>query len=138
MTDTPRFANRCEGHALKEVLRTLLQDVFDDPAAIASGFTEDYRQHTDGRSSDRAAFEHHVRHVAAAVSSLHFTVLDAVWQGDMIADRHRVDVRYPDGRTACIEVCLFGRLRDGRFAEVHEWTHVIDGTQADQALGSAA
>lgn len=125
-----------EGEALKAQI-ACLGEVFTNPDLIPLLFTEDYEQTTDGKLIHRAEFETHVRHVKASVRSLQFTVLDAVRQGDRLADRHTVEIHYLDNRRAVIEVYLFAELRDGRFARVNEVTRVLSGDEAAQALASA-
>ncbi|MGO4726980.1 MULTISPECIES: nuclear transport factor 2 family protein [unclassified Inquilinus] len=131
------FITPCDGAELKRRIARMLQAVFADPDRIPEFFTDDYEQVTDGEHSDRARFDAHVRHVAGAVRSIAVTVLDAVRQGDAIADRHVVEVTHADGRQAAIEVYLFGILRDGRLAQVNEVTRVLSGTEALRELARA-
>jgi hypothetical protein len=44
---------------------------------------------------------------------------------------------HADGRTATIEVYLFGHLRDGRLWRVNEVTRVLSGDQALRELARA-
>lgn len=125
------------GDALKTLLATLLHRAFSDPDRLSELFTEDYEQTTDGTVSDRARFEAHIRHVAALVREIRFTVLDALVQDGVLADRHRVDLLFHDGRETALEVYLFGQLRDGRLARVHEVTRVLIGDSADRAIATA-
>jgi hypothetical protein len=120
-------------HRIAEAMRT----VFGDPDRIPEFFADDYAQVTDGEVSDRARFEAHIRHVAGSIRPIKVTVLDAVWQGDAIADRHVVEMVHADGRTATIEVYLFGHLRDGRLWRVNEVTRVLSGDQALRELARA-
>jgi len=113
--------------ALKTAMRGCLERVFADPAQIPYFFTDDYVQTTDGITCDRKEFEQHVRHVASVVRSIQFEILDALQQGERIADRHLVHVTYKDGRKACVEVYLFGTTHNGRLRRVHEITRVASG-----------
>ncbi|WP_395678934.1 nuclear transport factor 2 family protein [Inquilinus sp.] len=131
------FATPCDADELKRRIAGMLQAVFADPGHIPEFFTDDYEQVTDGEVSDRARFEAHIRHVAGSIRSIEVTVLDAVRQGDAIADRHVVEVVHADGHGAAIEVYLFGTLRDGRLARVNEVTRVLSGDAALQALARA-
>ena len=121
--------------ALKVALRGCLERVFADPDRIPTFFTDDYVQTTDGTTCDRKEFEEHIRHLASMVQSIRFEVLDALRQGDRIADRHLVHVSYKDGRRATMEVYLFGTVVEGRLRRVHEITRVVSG---DQTLKDAA
>ncbi len=131
------LARNLDQQALKLEFRLALERVFADPDRISTLFTDDYVQTTDGSTSDRKAFEEHVRHVARVVRSIRFEVLDVVRQGDSIADRHRVVVVYQDGRSATIEVHLFGEIFGGRLRRVHELTRVVAGDESLKALGTA-
>jgi hypothetical protein len=131
------FTTPCDGEELKRRIARMLQAVFADPDRIPEFFTDDYAQVTDGEHSDRGRFDSHVRHVGGSVRSIAVTVLDAVRQGDAIADRHVVEVTHADGRQAVIEVYLFGTLRDGRLVRVNEVTRVLSGTEALGELARA-
>jgi len=135
MSEGP-FASSSQGKALEQAVANMLQEVFSNPGSISEFFTADYEQTSDGRILNRTEFEAHVRHVAGSVRSVHFTVLDAVQQGNVLADRHQVQVTHTDGRRAAIEVYLFGRLREGRLARVHEVTRLLSGDETLQALAS--
>ncbi|WP_343712335.1 nuclear transport factor 2 family protein [Inquilinus sp.] len=132
------FADPCDSEALKRRVADMLRAVFTDPGRIPEFFTEDYEQVTDGERSDRAGFEAHIRHVAGSVRSLDVAVLDAVRQGDVIADRHVVEVVHAGGHAAAIEVYLFGTLRGGRLARVNEVTRVLSGDPGLRDLARAA
>ncbi|WP_142846668.1 nuclear transport factor 2 family protein [Telmatospirillum sp. J64-1] len=131
------FASFQDEPSLREALAQMFQKIFRDPGCIGEFFTDDYRQITDGKLSDRGTFEAHIRHVAASVSSIRFTVLDAVLREDVLADRHLVEVTHVDGRESRLEVYLFGRLLNDRLALVHEVTRVIDGDEKLRALATA-
>jgi hypothetical protein len=104
--------------------------------AVARHFTDDYRQRTDGESSDRAGFVEHIAHLRAIVESVDVTVLDEFEKGSRYADRHVVRVRKRDGGTVTQEVYLFGtRAADGRFQLVDETTLLVDGDATDRDLG---
>ncbi|WP_052121667.1 nuclear transport factor 2 family protein [Inquilinus limosus] len=132
------FADPCDSEALKRRLADMLRAVFADPGRIPEFFTDDYEQVTDGERSDRVRFEAHIRHVAGSIRSIEVTVLDAVRQGDAIADRHVVEVVDADGHGAAIEVYLFGTLRGGRLARVSEVTRVLSGDPGLRDLARAA
>lgn len=131
------FAEPCYSDQLKHRIAGMLRAVFADPGRIPEFFTDDYEQVTDGEVSDRARFEAHIRHVAGSIRSIGVTVLDAVRQDDVLADRHVVEVVHADGQAAAIEVYLFGTLRGGRLARVNEVTRVLSGDAALQALARA-
>jgi hypothetical protein len=62
-------------------------------------------------------------------------VLEALRDGDRIADRRRVTVTKRDGTTSQLEVYLFGELaRDGRLRRVDEVSRGSAGDEADSAL----
>ena len=121
--------------SLKLALRGCLERVFADPDQIPHYFTDDYIQTTDGTTCDRKGFEQHVRHLASMVQSIQFEVLDALQQGERIADRHFVHVTYKDGRRVAIGVYFFGTVHNGRWRRVHEITRIASG---DHSLTGAA
>jgi len=106
---------------------------------IGRHFTDDYRQETDGVWSDRAQFADHIRHLRDVVAHAEVRVLDEFIQDSAYADRHEVHVTKTDGAVVVQEVYLFGTLaEDGRFAEVHEVTHMLRGSEADRGMGTAS
>jgi len=101
-------------------------------------FSPAYRQRTNGRWDDRAAFAQHARKLREIVASARIEVLDELRDGSRYADRHRVHVVKRDGGRVVQEVYLFAQLDDqGRFARIEETTLMLEGSEADQGLGSA-
>jgi len=106
--------------------------------AVGRHFTEDYRQRTDGVWSDRPGFIEHMEYLRAAVESAEIRVLDEFEQDGSYADRHEAHIVKTDGATVVQEVYLFATLADdGRFAEVHELTHMLTGAEEDRDIGRA-
>jgi hypothetical protein len=98
-------------------------------------FTPDYQQRTDGELVDRAGFAAHIRALRALAAGGSVTVLEALKDGNRIADRHQVTVTKRDGTTSRLEVYLFGELAsDGRLRRVDEVSRILDGDQADARL----
>ncbi|MGN7190533.1 hypothetical protein [Curtobacterium sp. MCBA15_004] len=122
--------------ALTELLNDRDSSVDD---AITRHFADDYRQRADGVWSDRTQFVDHITHLRGIVTRAEVRVLDEFVRGTAYADRHEVHVEKADGTTVVQEVYLFGTLAsDGRFAEVHEVTHLLRGSEADRGMGTAS
>ncbi|MFM0047805.1 hypothetical protein [Paraburkholderia sediminicola] len=97
-------------------------------ATISRYFSPNYQQYTNDELLNYNDFVTHIAALRASVTSGKVTVLDAVFQGDTIADRHIVSVILPDGTTSQSEVYLFGKFSpDGRLKIVHEATRSITG-----------
>lgn len=106
--------------------------------AIARHFSDDYRQRIDGTWSDRTGFAEHIAHLRHLVGHADVRVLDEFEHGNAYSDRHEAHITKTDGTTVVQEVYLFGSLAaDGRFAEVHELTHMLSGSESDRGIGSA-
>ena len=106
--------------------------------AVDRHFAPEYRQRTDGRWDDRAAFTEHIAHLRQLVAGGSVEVLDELQHADRYADRHIVDVQKKDGSTVRMEVYLFGEYApDGRFLRIEETTLMLTGADADRNLGSA-
>ncbi|MEU5538163.1 nuclear transport factor 2 family protein [Streptomyces sp. NPDC020362] len=101
-------------------------------------FTPEYRQRTDGRWDDRAEFIEHITHVRSLVADGHVAVHDELYDGSTYADRHTVYITKKDGSTVTMEVYVFADLApDGRFSRIEETTLMLQGSDADRAIGSA-
>jgi predicted SnoaL-like aldol condensation-catalyzing enzyme len=101
-------------------------------------FTPDYRQRTDGETLTRDAFVDHIRHLRTRVVSGQIEVVEALREGNLIADRHRVRAVKPDGSKLEVEVYLFGELAaDDRLRRVDEASRVISGGAAEADLARA-
>jgi predicted SnoaL-like aldol condensation-catalyzing enzyme len=101
-------------------------------------FAPGYRQCTDGEEIDRAGFVEHMRALRRRVASGQVEVIEAVREGNHVADRHRVEVTKPDGGTVTMEVYLFGDLDDtGRLVRVDEVSRMLSGGSDDVDLASA-
>jgi predicted SnoaL-like aldol condensation-catalyzing enzyme len=104
-------------------------------ATIDRYFTPDYTQRTEGALSGRDGFVAHIRALRALAAGGSVKIIEAVREGDRIADRHEVTVTRRDGTTSRIEVYLFGELADdGRLRRVDEITRVLDGDENDGRL----
>ncbi|MFT3688015.1 hypothetical protein [Paenirhodobacter sp.] len=91
-------------------------------------FSPPYRQRTNGGWEDR----HGLRGRCARWSP---PPKSRLWTAR--ADRHIVRVAKRDGATVVQEVYLFAELDvAGRFARVEETTLMLNGAEADRALGS--
>ena len=126
------------------VERALNQVCFGDEetypleATMARYFHPDYRQTTDGEELDYAGVVDHLRLLRQRVPSGRVDVLDALQDGDQVADRHLVSAVKPDGGEIEAEVYLFGRFADdGRLVQVVETARMLRGSQADADLASA-
>lgn len=105
--------------------------------AVERHFAPDYRQRTDGRWDDRAAFTEHIAHLRTAVARGSVEVLDEFQDGDGYADRHVVHIEKRDGSMVRMEVYVFGQFAaDGRFQRVEETTLMLEGAEADRGIGS--
>jgi hypothetical protein len=105
--------------------------------AIDRHFSPAYRQRTNGQWDDRAAFTMHIAKLRSIVESVNISVVDEFVDGRRYADRHIVSVWKRNGERSVHEVYLFGELDEsGRFVRVEETTLLLDGAEADRALGT--
>lgn len=123
-------------------LETALSEVcFGDgavDAAIDRYFAADYQQTTDGETIDRDGFAAHIAALRGLVATGRVRVLEAIRDGDRIADRHLVSVTRMDGIATELEVYMFAELAaDGRVRRVHEVSRVASGGAADGELARA-
>lgn len=104
-------------------------------ATVDRYFAPDYRQRTDGEEVDRRGFVEHIRALRRCVREGRVEVLEAIQQGDRIADRHRVSITRWNGSICQVEVHLFGELAaDGRLRRVDEVSRVVVGGADDAEL----
>ncbi|MFL9888622.1 hypothetical protein PQR66_36740 [Paraburkholderia agricolaris] len=104
-------------------------------ATINQYFSPNYQQYTNGELLNYSDFVSHIGALRTSVTSGKIVVLDAVFQGNTIADRHIVSVTFPDGTTSQSEVYLFGKFSpDGRLQIVHEATRSITGDASAEKL----
>ncbi|MGF1432027.1 nuclear transport factor 2 family protein [Kitasatospora sp. LaBMicrA B282] len=124
-------------------ITTALTDLLFTPGlelaeAIDRHFAPDYRQRTDGRWDDRAAFAEHIAHLRAVVAGGSVEVFEELSAGNLYADRHVVEVVKKDGSTVRMEVYLFAEFApDGRFRRIEETTLLLAGAESDRDMGSA-
>jgi hypothetical protein len=120
-----------------------LNDLLFDPAlalveAADRHFAPDYRQRTNGSWDDRAGFLEHIAHLRTVVAGGSVEVHEELFDGSRYADRHTVNVTKKDGSTVRMEVYLFADFAaDGRFRRIQETTLMLEGSAADENLGSA-
>ncbi|KAA0016277.1 nuclear transport factor 2 family protein [Salinicola corii] len=106
--------------------------------ALASHFSPEYQQRTNGHWDDREAFAEHAAKLREIVVSADVEVLDELREGNRYADRHIVRVTKRDGSEVVQEVYLFGELdSEGRFLRVEETTLMLQGAEEDRDIGSA-
>jgi hypothetical protein len=124
-------------------IRAALTDLLFTPGldldvAADRHFAPDYRQRTDGRWDSRPEFLAHITHLRDVVADGSVQVHDEFVDGHRYADRHTVTVTKTNGATVRMEVYLFAEFApDGRFRRIEETTLMLEGTAADQDLGSA-
>lgn len=106
-------------------LQSALNLLFADPETIGDLFTEDYRQTVDGIVSDRNAYKAYLHLMRETFRTVTFTVLEAVWQGDILAERHVMRKTRADGSQVQLEGYLFGSVLAGRFWRVDEINRLI-------------
>jgi hypothetical protein len=107
-------------------------------ATIDRYFAPDYQQRTDGELVDRDGFAAHIKVLRGLVAHGEVEVLEALRDGDRIADRHRISVTKRDGTVSQLEIYLFGELAaDGRLRRVDEVSRVVAGAEGDASLARA-
>lgn len=75
-----------------------------------------------GRTGGRAELEAAVRGVSARLGERRYNLLDAFAADDRVAAEYLWEATYrEDGRRLRIRLVTLYRLRDGRFAELHEY-----------------
>lgn len=116
----------------------LNEQSLDLEQAVRRHFTDGYRQRTDGLWDGRERFVEHIAHLRTIVDRVHVSVIDELVDGSAYADRHIVRIVKTDGSEVVQEVYLFGELAgDGRFSRIEEVTMMLEGDEADRAIGSA-
>ncbi|GAA2301809.1 nuclear transport factor 2 family protein [Streptomyces caniferus] len=101
-------------------------------------FAPEYRQRTDGKWDDRAAFLEHMTHLRGIVAGGHVQVHEELFDGSRYADRHTAHITKTDGSTVSMEVYVFADLApDGRFSRIEETTLMLQGADTDRNIGSA-
>lgn len=104
---------------------------------LARHFSPDYRQRTNGKWDDRAAFIRHARKLREIVASARIEILEELRDHDRYADRHRVHITKNDGSQLVQEVYLFAQIDEqGRFTRVEETTLMLEGLEADRDIGN--
>jgi hypothetical protein len=117
---------------------TLLGDPATTETDIDRFFSPDYTQVTDGKTSNRAAFGAHIRHLRSISVHGSVTIADFVTDGQRIADRHIVQGHLVNGEEVSFEVLLIGELdADDRIRRVVETTRQLSGDASHAGLGSA-
>lgn len=125
MTQIGSLGTLCDGVILRARLQSALNVLFADPETIDDLFTHDYRQTVDGIVSDRDAYKAYLYATRETFPSVTFTVLEAVWQGDTLAERHLMRKSRADGSQIQVEGYLFGSVQGGRFWRVDEINRLI-------------
>jgi ketosteroid isomerase-like protein len=121
----------------------VLNDVcFGSPAQaeadIARHFSPDYVQVTDGNRLEYKDFVAHIKHLRGVIASGIVEVHEVVRDGDLVADRHTMRATKVDGGQVVGDCYAFTQYAaDGRILRVHELSHIIAGSEADQNLGHA-
>jgi hypothetical protein len=90
-------------------------------------FSPTFRQRTNGRWDDRAAFLARIGLLREVVEHATITVLDELVDADRYAERHVIQLVKRDGERIVQEVYLFAeRDPDGRFTCIEEATTMLD------------
>lgn len=110
---------------------------FNRPAEEMLGlFTADYRQLVDGKELNLNDFLIHIKALRTKLSALEIKILHIVTSSDAAATIHIAKATRISGETSLIKVVAYYGIKDGKIAFVDELTHLLEGGEADKALGS--
>jgi hypothetical protein len=113
---------------IKDAVEDLLnQQRFTVDEAVDRHFSPTFRQRTNGRWDDRAAFLARIVLLREAVEHATITVLDELADAERYAERHVIQLVKRDGERIVQEVYVFAeRDSDGRFTCLEEATMMLD------------
>jgi len=127
----------------KDQARTLIEnavasllDPNQDAESLSRYFAPDYTQDVDGKYLDYAGFVDHARTLKKTLRKGQAKIERLVVDGSTIADIHIIEAEKTNGEVIRAKVIAFFTLRDGKFIHVDELTHLLQGSETDQDLGS--
>lgn len=89
-----------------------LQDIYDEKVEIWHNFADG----THGRDANIATLS-----AFKKFRSVRYSVLERIWSGDTLAQRHRQIIETETGETFNFPVAIFIRFQDGKIHNIHEY-----------------
>lgn len=125
---------------IKQLVKNALIDIVEDMSAteetFAKYFSPDYIQHVDGKTLDYSMLIKHMRAQKAALQSAKITFKYLIAEGNKVSSVHVVDAIKKDGSSIKAQVNALIIIEDNKIILCDELTYLIEGSKADQDLGS--
>ena len=120
---------------IREMFATFT-DFSSTPDKLLDFITPDYRQSVDGREMTLSDFQAHTHALRNTLDALEIDIQHVVCEGDKAATVHVACATRRSGKQSLIKVIAFYQFRKGRICLVDELTHLLKGSEKDQALGA--
>jgi predicted SnoaL-like aldol condensation-catalyzing enzyme len=124
----------------KKIIQNVFTDILEKPDVnrklISKYFSDKYIQHVDGKKIKFDDFVQHIQTLKETIKNISITIQTIVEENDIVFTRHIVESTLRNGRKNKMEVIAEFRLKNGKIYSCDELTHMIEGHDEDQDLGS--
>ena len=128
----------CQPDELRSALERVYISFYRDPDDLARYLAPNCLQHLSTRTLNYPQIVEHVRQIRSSAMKIRYSVVQAIIQGDTIADRHVVELTSQDQRTVTLEAFCFLRLAEGKVVEIREAVQTLGGDPKLGAMASAS
>ena len=139
-SESPRLEalTLCQPNQLRSALERLYISFYRDPTDLERYFAPTCLQHLGGQTLSYQQIIEHIRQICASTTKIRYSVVEAISQGDTIADRHVVELTSGHERKVTLEAFCFLRLAQGKIVEIWESVQTLDGDQTLAAVARAS
>jgi ketosteroid isomerase-like protein len=113
-----------------------LTDLNATAADCAQHVAKNYVQKVNSEVLDYDGFIDHMKALKKTVKSIKITFHDMLEDGNKVVTRHTARGIKNDNSVVEMDVIAIFEIQDGKLVSCNELTHLVEGSKADQDLGS--
>ncbi len=121
---------------VKNVLKTVIEDMQVTDQTYETYFSKDYIQHVDGKTLNYTDFVNHMKAQKTILASASVSFKYIIVEGSTVATLHFVDALKRDGTSLRVQVNAVFQVKDHQFILCDELTRLIQGSKGDENVGS--
>jgi hypothetical protein len=121
---------------IERVFKEVIEDLNANEKIISQYFSPHYIQHVDGHHLNYEDFVQHMVVQKSLLDSIKVCIEHCVIEGNAICTVHRVDAIKKNGEKIAIKVIAYFEVENKKIILCDELTHLLEGDEKNQNIGS--
>lgn len=121
---------------IERVFKEVIEDLNADEKIISQYFSPHYIQYVDGHHLNYEDFVQHMVVQKSLLDSVKVCIEHCVIEGNAICTVHRVDAIKKNGEKIAIKVIAYFKVENKKIIFCDELTHLLEGDEKNQNIGS--